>query len=675
MSDINSRPETGRHSPTYLYGIFTFLVFILIPLIYSAGQEKIALNYPHDDYYFLMRSNDYDLQGSHLAYIREYLYSFFIDINRVLGMALRNTEVICFGIALFYLWTQVLNLTRSRFMAWASVFPLLFFTYQHPVFNRVTYDVLQLILTPLTLGSALHLYSSGARTRVVLTAGVIAGLQLLTRPEGALFLLPPIATLLLLRSRRLTTGSFSFSTPVTIWLLVKRGALLLLIPLLMEQAVCSFHYYKYGFWAPTIVKSWQFQASLKALMSIDPQSQTPNPYGSLPISSMGKAFAASPSFRKAKEFFSDHLDGAGWSGFAHYNYKAIDGSISGGHTQWAWFEAGASIAGSRPDQILAYHEQVAEELNAAFRDGSLPHRYVWSTAFGAEFSPIGKPFLYSLVRLLKPLFHWDPPLLPQRTSRASAARVEQEYTWLALRRSTLVDEQRWQKLGWVLNPEYGIPDAIFLDETAVQSHVILSLVDRPDVGHVILSLPTDSTKPVPVGFSLQVHGDASGHLVIRYIGKQDVYVPIFQLRNVKSYHTYKQDGVHVHVDDDFGNSGLASKTDHWIFSISTFLTVAIHWFMRIFLPISILWVLLVWLFPDPLKVGDHIRSTLLVVATAGMILFISRWTVMAAIDAGITPGYEPRYLASGALSLWFVGTFSLARIFCWARERFRRTTA
>jgi hypothetical protein len=646
------------------------LVFILIPLVYSTGQEKIAFNYPHDDYYFLMRSNDYDLRGEHLAYAREYLYSFFIDLNRIIGMPLRNTEVICFGIALFYLWLQVLNLSKSRLTAWVSVFPLLLFTYQHPVFNRVTYDTLQLILTPLTLGSALHLYSSRGSAKAARTAGIIAGLQLLTRPEGILFLVPPVIALLLLWLHRTKGDSTTPSKPITFWFLVKGVILLLIVPLLMEQSVCAFHYYKHGFWAPTIMKSWQFQASLRALMSIDPQTQTPNPYGSLPISSMEKAYAASPSFRKAKKFFSDHLDGAGWSGFAHYNYQAIDGSISGGHTQWAWFEAGASISGSRPDQILSYHEQVAEELNAAFQDGSLPKRHIWTTAFGAEFSPIGKPFLSSLLRLLKPLFLWDEPLLPQRTSRASSADVERNYTWLALRRNALVDDQRWQKLGWVLNPDYGIPDDIFLDETAVESNILLSLVNRPDVGQAILSIPADPETPVPVGFSLHVQGDASGHLVIRYTGKQDVLIPISQLRNVASNRTYKQDGVHLRVDDDFGNSGLASKTDLWIFHISTFLSIAIHWFMCVLLPLALLWIILVWISPSWLKFTTNQRRMLLVVVAVSMTLFIGRWVVMAAVDAGITPGTEPRYLAAGALCLWFTGTFSLAQaIYCVRTKR------
>src|SRR5690554_2925834 len=81
------------------------LLFLILPLAYSAGQEKIAFNYPHDDY---------NLHGNHLAYIREYLYPLFICLARTLGLGLHNTEVICFGLALFWLWRETISFSKSR---------------------------------------------------------------------------------------------------------------------------------------------------------------------------------------------------------------------------------------------------------------------------------------------------------------------------------------------------------------------------------------------------------------------------------------------------------------------------------------------------------------------------------------------------------------------------------
>lgn len=648
--------------------LWTFFLFLILPLIYSAGQEKIAFNYPHDDYYFLLRSDDYHLHGNHLAYVREYLYSLFINVTRTLGLGLRNTEVLCYGIAMFWLWKEILNLSRNRLIAWGTTLPLLFFTYQHPVFNRVTYDALQLVLTPLTLASALHLISSRISIRSTLIAGFITGLHALTRPEGMIFLLPSLVAL----------SIFTFTDDLRVRFLHKlsyfgsRLIFLLLVPLLMVQAVSAYNYISHGFWAVTIMKSKPFRDSLNALMSIDPQSQHPDPYGSLPISSMSKAFDASPSFRATKAFFVDHLNGAGWSGFAHYNYRAIDGSISGGHTQWAWFEAVASVAGSTPRQMLDYHAKVAEELNRAFDEGALPRRTVWTTAFGAEFSPFEPPFLHSIHKLFFPFFHLNDPILPRRASRASSEQVERDYDWLALRRKGLVDDQHWQKLGWVADTSRGLPVSITLDEEAVRSKIILERVSRPDVVQALFPalLPLEEGKD-KLGFLLIIRGNASGHLVVQYdLQGEPVRIPIQNLRNIQGRRSYDYEGTQVYIDDDYGNSGFAHETDRQIMAISTGISRFLHHFMRFAIPAAFLWLGFIWFSRLRQSPNCKFSPVLLPVTLISLSLFIPRWLLLAALDAGITPAHEPRYMAAGSFALWLLTACSLACLLHWLLERF-----
>lgn len=656
------RPEISRWEL-----LITFFLFLILSLIYSAGQEKIAFNYPHDDYYFILRSDDYDLHGNHLAYAREYLYSLFISISRVLGLGLRNTEVLCFSAALFWLWKEVLNLSGRRQIAWVTLLPLLFFTYQHPVFNRATYDALQLVLTPLVLASSLRIVTRNDSLHSLGIAGFIVGLQALTRPEGALFALAPIAALF----------SLLFIRSKDQGLVRKAGRLLCklfvfaLVPLTMVQCVSAYNYFQHGFWAVTIMKSEPFRASLRALMSIDPQNPQPDPYGSLPISSMRKAFDSSPSFRATKAFFVDHLNGAGWSGFAHYNYRAIDGSVSGGHTQWAWFEAVATVAGSTPREMLAYHSKVAEELNQAFEQGILPKREILTPSFGAEFSPFKYPFFHSLQKLFFAFFHFNDPFLPERASRASNERVERDYDWLALRRKALIDDQQWQKLGWIADPSKGLPLSIALDTEAIESKIVLELLNRPDVAQTLFPQTEYPDERQNAGFLLIIRGNASGNILVQYeTDSTPIRIPIQNLRNIQPHHTYTFEGTQVRIDDDYGNSGFATETDRWVMGISRNISGFLHVFMKYALFATLIWLVMRLFVSRQDSEYRWLDTTLWIVVVISLSLFIPRWMVLAALDSGITPGHEPRYMAAGAFALWFLATFTIAHLISYLCQRY-----
>lgn len=169
---------------------------LAIPLIFGAGREIFATYSPHDDYYFVSKSQSLTLNGGFLAPIKEVLYPLYIRFSWVFGLSLRNFEVLCYGLSLFSLWTQINSLVNVRAVAYGTVLPLTLFGHQHFVFNHATYDSLQLILVPLTFSSAIFLYRRSANLLSLALCGSIIAAQALTRPEGFLFVLPPAASLL-----------------------------------------------------------------------------------------------------------------------------------------------------------------------------------------------------------------------------------------------------------------------------------------------------------------------------------------------------------------------------------------------------------------------------------------------------------------------------------------------
>ena len=155
-------PMVPARSKTEYFALF---VFISVPLLFGIGQEIIGLDRMNDAYYFIYRSFNFDFNGDFFAGSREILYPLFIRLSWFFGLGLRNFEVMCYGIALFCLWLQIIGLTKSRIIAWGSVFPLTFICYQHQLFNYTTYDVLQFILVPFSFSSSIYLYRTKANWR------------------------------------------------------------------------------------------------------------------------------------------------------------------------------------------------------------------------------------------------------------------------------------------------------------------------------------------------------------------------------------------------------------------------------------------------------------------------------------------------------------------------------
>lgn len=655
MPTMPSEQITGTFINSPVWALFTL---VSVTLAYGSGQEILTVGSWYDDYYFVMRSATFKIAqyGEYQSAIKEYLYSLFVGLSRVYGLGLRSFEALSYAVALFWLWDQTAKLTKSYLVAWMTVLPLAVFTYQHPVFNRATYDALQLILIPATFASAFQIFSKRGNTASLAVAGLIAGLQILTRPEGILFIAPPMIALFFVSGM-----AFAQTRPLLgILRLLWSTALVCAIPFLFQQGMSAVNKSTFGFWGPTIIKSPEFEGAFSALMSIKPADSSANRYAPFPKSSMELAYKESPEFRKAKPFFDQNIDGKGWSQWASGGYRAEDGSVAGGWLQWALLEASAVVAGPHPTAMLAYLNAVTREIQSAFDRGTLEKRRVILTAVGPEFSIFEPYFWASAKRIGAILLNYGDPFLPVISSVSPYRDVELNFNRLALRRTALMETRRWGVSGWIVNPSLGAPQHIALDKEAQDAGIRLSVLNRPDIAQSILGLDTKQAPMALCGFELVSPESNAGNLTALFNGRA-TDIPLNKLKTIKPGKEYHQDGIRLVVE--FAETPTPSLEQTQI-AIVRQVSVAAHHILRDIIAISPFLLAAVFFFGEKLVPARGYRVIMIFVATVALSIILPRWVLLSAIDSQMYPGGEPRYLSTAAFSIWFLASFTTACFIC-----------
>ncbi len=629
---------------------FAFFVLVTIPLLFGIGQEIVAIYSPHDDYYFILRAVSLDLNGSYLAPIKEILYPLYIRISWLYGLGLRNFEVLCYGLALFCLWVQISALAQSRLVAWLSTIPLAFFCYQHAIFDRATPDALQLILLPLSFSTSIYLYLKKVNWTSSILAGVVVGAHVLTRPEGVLFILPPLVSLIFVWYQASQQANYVSNTRMA---LPKLGAILVIV-FLSQQFASAINWHYFGFWAPTIMKSASFQRNLSALMAIEPDESQKQRYAPVSKSTLERAYQVSPSFLKAKPFFDQHLDGHGWSAAAIQGYRAVDGSISGGHFQWALLDAGAYVAGPKANAMLEYFDTVANELRGGFDRGEIKERRVISTALGPDFSVFDSNFWSSMWKIGRFFLNLSAPSLPTIASIGTVLNVESDFNKVALRRTALLESSQWQLSGWAVNLAKGMPKTIDLDQEATDGGIRLSVKERPDVAKAIFGLePGGAPAKCKCGIEITSPGSWAGNLRV-VVDNHIVAIPLTNLKNLTSGRAYDGPDIHLHVD----NMVLNNETPaHSVIPITSWVTKAVFYAARVAVFVAFFLLAAILLIPRVSVFKTLDLTSVFLVSSLAASIVLPRLVLLSAIDANMYPGDEIRYIASGTFSVHFASFF------------------
>jgi len=626
---------------------FAFILLTMIPLWFGLGQEIHAIAGNYDDYYFLLRAASLKLNGSHLAPIKELLYPLFIRASWVLGLGLRNVTVLCYGFSLFILWGQIAGLAKSRLVAWCTVLPLSLFSYQHMMFSRVLSGALLLVLLPLVFSASIYLFRKKSSWLSVAFAGVVAGLMILTRPEGALFILPPCVSFAFV-----LFGSGGWQCAIhKLKSLMPKGIVFLVIVFSFQQVACAVNWHYFGFWAPTIMKAASYQQCLKALMSIDPGVDYKVRYAAVPKSSFEKAYAVSPSFLRAKPFFDKHAER--YSKAAYTGYRPVDGSIGGGHFQWALLDAGAFVAGKDSVSMLEYFEAVSKEINEGLGSGVIKGRRFFSTALGPDFSFLDRKFWLSAWGLLKRNLNLIPPTLPEMTTLSSRENVEFDFNRIALRRTGLIESSDLSLSGWIVSPGYGIPDGISLDHEAVNSGSVLQLKERPDVAEIMCGLDPAQVPPAMCGFEISLPSSLGGNLRIVSNGKE-VLIPLERFRSLIPGDGIIEPSIRLHIER---KSSFEYILIQKILTVTANVTKAVFYVIRILI-FGGLVLLGITFFCSKIPILRIIdRTTVFFLSSLVASVVFPRLFLFAAINANMYPGTEYRYLTPNSFAVWLFSGF------------------
>jgi len=622
-------------------------LLISIPLFFGMGQEIVALDSMHDDYYFLLRSVDFNLQGNYLAGIKEVLYPYFIRFSSLFGLGLRNFEVICYGLALFCLWRQLVSLINSRLGSLIMIMPLALFSYQSEVFNRSTYDVLQLILLPLTFASSIFIYLKRANWKSVLLAGGVVVLQVLTRAEGFLFAFPAIIAVIFVML------DHSAKTWMTLKVSIKEYLIKIVIMVsfvLLGQQVASFlNWSQCGFWAPTIITSSGFQRSLSALMAIQPLEA--GKMYRVPVSkfALEQGYRVSPELLKAKAFFDNNIDGKGRSHRGPL-YHIPDGNLGGAVFQWVLLDAGAYVENGKADKMLVYFNKVADEIEQGFKSGALKRRFVLSTAFGPDFRLFSQEMGESLCKVGAYFLNLTKPPLVKTTNESTDQKYAEGFNKIALRRTSLIgttNEEMLLTMNWLTN---GGAKVVVLDKEASERGIKLAVKYRSGKsGKSTVSLWMWD-------LLIRSRGEWRGALIVTEPGQRTVSIPLKNLRSLSPRGFYKVNGVVCYLSNLKKNSALPDNP------VTVGISNAVYYMMRYLILLSLVIILMVFILRKNVILKQIDLRPFLLVLCLAVSVALPRLLLLSSIDAYMFSGIETRYLAAGVFSMWFLALFSVVYV-------------
>lgn len=624
------------------------LVFLVLAALARSGLEKQAMPTTHDDHYFLLRSESYDIRGSHLAFIKEYPYALFVQVSRRLGFSLGDFELLIYVLALVVLWKQLARFLGSHPVAWGAVLPLTVLPYVRIVLQRATYDNLQLILTPLVLAAALAIVRRRGDRWAILGAGAVGTLQWATRPDGLLLLIPLLWALLWVGWLQWDASQWRAAVTRT----GGRIVLLLALCALLPAGFSLYNAHAYGFRAQTIMKSGPMDEAISLMMQVAPDGEDGGRYAPFPMASMERALEVSPALRRAEPFLRRNTGGVGWSNGSVGRFRPTDGSISGAHFQWAWLDASAEVVGSTTVEIINYQREVAEELRTAFARGELERRRVLTTAFGPHFSIFDRAYWQSTWILLRILLHVEDPQPPVRAFDWYDDLLDQDYDRLALRKRALVVPMEWSRRGWIIGLEpHERPRLIELDAVAREQGVQFEWLERVDVVRQVLGLDSPSPEEALVGFRVSTAIDQmDGHLRVVF-EEREVLLPLQFLYGANVARAWGYEDLFIHLEGGVGGSlPRESRRD---FNRLLAFNQGLNGVARLFIWSAPLFLMCLLLGRSQWRSRESEGPQVLFLFTLFLSLFGPFWALLSAIDAFMYPGNEPRYLAPAALALWF----------------------
>lgn len=387
-----------------------FGIVVLLRLYLTGDRDIVALNAPHDEYWYILNAMNRIWSGSytHMTLIHIPVYSAWLDFLCLFGIPARLAIDVCWLLASAYLAHSLYRLTRQ---AWLLVLTFLFLAF-HPytfiLFDRSLAETFLTVVSAAVLGASIELWTCRnepptTRSRLALLVYVLGfALAFHTRKEGVVLAVPLglLALGSLFDRQRWWRGVGKPALAVTF----------LVAPLFATIAVGTLiaggNFLKWGVFARYELAAPGYQRAISALNRID-AGATPRQI-TVTKDMLALAFRVSPTFRELKPAM-DGVIGQQWTEISR-PYVATPGEIGNGWFYWALRDV-ANQSGWHTDARLAEtkYALAADELEQAFDTGRLKKRMMLSSFLDPDLGkwlPEVPTSVYNVAKLLvRPLLN------------------------------------------------------------------------------------------------------------------------------------------------------------------------------------------------------------------------------------------------------------------------------
>lgn len=466
------------HAPGALIALETGLLALLALLrLYLTGDRDIlALNAPHDEFWYVHRAFVGVWSGSYdqYSFMHPQLYAAWLEGLRTFGVSARIGIELAWIASVVYLARSLRRFTGVALVGVPVVAFLLFHPYSILTFDRTLAETLLLVAVTACLAAGLDVWTlrgAGARWAVA-----VASFSLLfascyhLRAEG-IALLASLAVLapltLFARKRWWSLRGFASS----------RGAALFAWPIVatlaMGMALSTVNLAKWGEFSRFELGSAGFTRALGNLSAIDT--------GATPLQitvtrqMLQAGYTASPTLAELQPWMDGSI-GKKWADIARC-CVSVPGEIGTGWFYWAVRDAAASAGWHASAQLAeGKYRAVAEELDRAFASGKLKHRSGHLSSFlDPDVGKWAPSVPSSLMRILQ-IAMWPTPAYLERPNNPASDEQLQEYARSGGRRSF---PGNFSLHGWVVAP----PGTLVAVESGGEKPAWAPISDtvRPDV--------------------------------------------------------------------------------------------------------------------------------------------------------------------------------------------------
>jgi len=341
-----------------------------------SGDEILARHAPHDQLWFIQAASHL-LEGKWfgpygvMTLIRPPAYPLWIFTNYLAGIPLRwGSEFLLIASAAFF----SLSLAKAEFPRWFGLLvfaTLIFFPETFVMNNEAESETFYLPMLLFMAGFMNLIFSSQPpRKNLTYSFGLAIALACLwqTRHEHIIL----IAYLLIFAVLQYFSRHPKKSSKEAMGNLLLLIAPAIIIIFLSNLAIDLKNKQAYGVQESSEILAPGFVAAVNALASIETGAS--QRYVSIPRKARLLAYSASPSFQKLEPLLEGEL-GKGWQRIG-CQINGVCDDIGSAWFQWAFRESADKIGAHQSAvQAEAYYQGVADEIQAACREGKIPcHR-------------------------------------------------------------------------------------------------------------------------------------------------------------------------------------------------------------------------------------------------------------------------------------------------------------